>query len=125
MQGPGSCYSAYCVSNRAILLISTFCAGRGINVLRILQFVRESGFTEKTVEMAVVATDFKVRPYFGDFNAVLALRERYRKNTRISTFSAIRIAKTKGFEISLINVPMLKVNVRGCVSEIPILPTCV
>ena len=70
--------------NRAVSRISTFFARRSINVLRILQFVRESGFTEKTVEMAAVATGFKVRPYFGDFNAVFALRERYRKNSRIS-----------------------------------------
>ena len=57
------------MNNRAISLFSIFCVGWDINVLRILQFVRESGFTEKTVEMAVVATGFNVRPYFGDFNA--------------------------------------------------------
>ena len=81
MQGPGSCYSSYCVINIAKFLIFIF-VGRCINVLRILQFVRESGFTEKTVEIAAVATGFKVRPYFGDFNAVFALIERYRKNTK-------------------------------------------
>ena len=83
MQGPGSFYSAYCVINRNIFLISIF-VGRGLNVLRILQFVRESGFTEETIEMAAVATGFKVRPYFGDFNAVFALIERYRTKTRIT-----------------------------------------
>ena len=63
-------------------------AGVTVKALRVLklvlQFERESVLAKETVEMAVVATGFKVRPYFGDFNAVLALRERYRKNTRIS-----------------------------------------
>ena len=51
--------------------------------LHVLQFERESGFTGKTVKMTAVATDFKVRRIFGDFNAVNPLIERYR-NTRIS-----------------------------------------
>ena len=84
------------MSIRAISLISTFLVELGIHVLRILQFVRESGFTEKTVEMAGVATDFKVRPYFGDFNAVFALRERYRKNTKTRITDVVDIALIKG-----------------------------
>ena len=114
MQGPGSYYFAYCVISRAIFLISTFCVMRGINVLRILQFVRESGFTEKTVEMAVVATGFKGRPYFGDFNAVFALIERYRKNKLRSDVVAISLL-IKGCVRCFLEVPMIvSVNV-GCV----------
>ena len=71
-------------SNKDIFIIFTFCVVRVLNVLRPLQFVRESGFTEKTIEMALVATGFKVRPYFGDFNAVNTLMERYRKISFIS-----------------------------------------
>ena len=50
-----------------------------------LQLERESGFTEKTAKTDEVATGFKVRRIFGDFNAVNHLIERYR-NTRIVAF---------------------------------------
>ena len=64
--------------------------------------------------MAAVATDFKVRPYFGDFNAVFALRERYRKNTytRISDVDVIAIIG--GFVIYAVFVAINKGH-RGCV----------
>ena len=129
MQGPGSCYSAYCVGIRAIFLtifiislFSNFCVRRVINVLRILQFVRESVFTEKTVEMAEVATGFKVRPYFGDFNAVFTLMERYRKKTRISLISG-RLLLDKGCVKAIGNVPTLLIITRGCVRDIGIVPS--
>ena len=114
MQGPGSYYSAYCVNNLAdIDLVPVFTVICDRNVLRLLQFIRESGFTEKTCEMDEVATGFKVRPYFGDFNAQFALMERYRKNTRISDVVDISVL-IKGCVIHLIIVPLFNVSI-GCV----------
>ena len=53
--------------------------------LHVLQFERESGFTEKTAKTDEDAVNFKVRRIFWDFNATqIALLERYRKNTRVS-----------------------------------------
>ena len=68
--------------------------------------------TEKNV---FVATAFKVRPITcspGDFNAEIALRERYRKNTRILDISDILIV-IKGCVKSLGNVPTLVCSIRG------------
>ena len=66
-----------------------------LHVLHVLKFVRESGFTEKTVDTAGVATIFKVRRILGDFNARLSLIEQYRKYT-LNSDVADALALIKG-----------------------------
>ena len=74
MQGPGSCYSSYWLIS--IDVIDILRVSGVINVLRLLQFERESGFTEITMKMDEVATGFNGRRrIFGDFNAQFALIE--------------------------------------------------
>ena len=82
MQGPGSCYFSYWIDFVAILLGFRILGIYAI--LNVLQFEVESGFAEKTAEKTAVATGFKVRRISGDFNARIALIERYRNSTRIS-----------------------------------------
>ena len=65
----------------------------GVDVLHVLQFVRESGFTEKTAKKDEDATSFKVRRILGEFNAAFALIERYRKNTRIDVVVIFTLIK--------------------------------
>ena len=114
--------SEMCIRDRIITENCTFSAKRYVDVLRVLQFERESGFTEKTAEMAAVATGFKVRRISGDFNARFALIERYRKNTRISLISD-SLLLVKGCVKTIGNVPMLFNITRGCVRDIGIVPS--